>query len=191
MHGSRLQQYWLLWVIYATEFGYRYTGDEYWPLIEVDIPGWQANEHRQQLKSCFKKFANTYAGVTPTGRWANWFTIIAWPITHAILPKYLQLQFARALHAARYELAGIANLTPAAEGRLLSRHAFNVSRRFEELLEQEELVGRVLLAMLADTQGSTHAPIHAPTLRRIVRDLEQERLAREYLKETRSYISEY
>lgn len=159
-------------------------------MFEIDIPGWQANEHRQQLKFCFRKFASTYAGATPTGRWANWFTIIAWPITHAILPKYLQLQFARVLHAARYDLAGIANLTPAAAGRLLSRHAFNVSRRFEEFLEQEELAGRVLLAMLADTPASAHAPIHAPTLERIVRDLEQEQLAREYLKETRSYISE-
>lgn len=120
VHGSRLQPYWLLWVIYAAEFGYRYTGDKYWPLIENGITGWHANEHQQQLKSCFKKFANTYAGVTPTGRWANCFTIIAWPITHAILPKYLQLQYARVLHAARYDLAGIAHLTPAAAGGLFS-----------------------------------------------------------------------
>lgn len=187
--GSLLRQHWLPWVVYATEFGYRYAGDEYWPSFESDIPGWHQAEHRLQIKSCFTRFAETYNGVSPSGRWADWFTTIAWPITHAVLPKYLQSQFARVLHASRYDLAGVANLTPLGAGRLLSGHALNVSKRFEEFLEQEELAGRILLAMLADDPEPVHSPIHVPTLHRIVRDLERERLARDYLDDTRKFVS--
>ena len=43
--GSVLRPHWLLWVIYATECGYGYAGDEYWPSFEGDIPGWPTN-HR-------------------------------------------------------------------------------------------------------------------------------------------------
>jgi hypothetical protein len=38
--GGRLSTYWLCWVIYATEIGYRYTGDEYWQSFEELTPGW-------------------------------------------------------------------------------------------------------------------------------------------------------
>src|SRR5271166_3901758 len=54
-----------------------------------------------------------------SGPWADHFSIIAWPITHAILPRYLQLQFAKALYDARLEFARLPNPTPAAAGQLL------------------------------------------------------------------------
>jgi GAF domain-containing protein len=189
LSASSLRPYWLLWIVHAAECGYKYAGDEYWPSFEAGINGWQSNLHRDQLRILFKTFAEKYGGVYPTGRWAECFKNIAWPITHAVLPKYLQPQFASVLHASRYELAGLANVTPAAAGQLLANHSYNSSARFEVFLEQEEVAGRILLAMLAEKQTESHSPLYQPAVERIVRDLEQERLAREYLRETRNYIA--
>src|ERR1700691_1731478 len=100
--GLRLESHWLLWVVYATEMGYDYDGDEYWHSFEDRTPRWRDRGSRNQLCDWFTKFRATYHGVKPTGPWAEWFRFIAWPITHAILPKYLQLQFARALYNLRY-----------------------------------------------------------------------------------------
>src|SRR5262245_55916279 len=30
----------LVWVVYASEIGYRYSGDEYWQTFEADTPYW-------------------------------------------------------------------------------------------------------------------------------------------------------
>jgi len=187
--AAGLRPYWLIWIVYAAEHGYQYEGDEYWPSFEKDINVWQANQHRSQLRFWFKKFAENFGGIWPTGRWAEHFTNIAWPITHAVLPKYLQFQFARILHAARYDLASVASLSPAEVGALLANHSYNTSARFEEFLEQQEVAGRILLAMISDSAATGPSPLYTPTLERIIRDLEQERAARDYLRETRTYIA--
>ena len=36
-----LSPHWLVWVIHATERGYAYTGDEYWPSFEEETPRWK------------------------------------------------------------------------------------------------------------------------------------------------------
>ena len=95
--GLRLAPHWLAWVVYATERGYTYTGDEYWRSFEEQTPNWDFRD-RYRVVPWFTKFQRTYNGVMPSGPWAGHFRIIAWPITHAILPRYLQRQFARALY---------------------------------------------------------------------------------------------
>src|ERR1035437_123686 len=95
---------WLVLVVYATEFGYAYYGDEYWPSFEERTPLWREKGNRNSLRTWFSKFQITYQGVTPSGQWAEWFSIIAWPITHAILPRYLQGQLAKTLYDLRYRL---------------------------------------------------------------------------------------
>lgn len=92
--GFPLSTHWLLWVIYATERGYSYAGDEYWHSFEEQTPNWSLVD-RDRVVPWFTKFHKTYHGVVPSGPWASHFKIIAWPITHAILPRYLQRQFAR------------------------------------------------------------------------------------------------
>jgi len=187
--GLRLTPHWLLWAIFATERGYTYAGDEYWPSFEEQTPGWDFS-HRNRIVPWFTKFQKTFNGVIPSGPWAGKFRIIAWPITHAILPRYLQRQFARTLYDLRFRLAGIETLEPAAIGRLLAAHTHHATTRFEQFLQQEELTGRIVLALLHEDPAEGQEPIYRPTLSRIVEDLERVRSAREWLKETQRYVAD-
>ncbi|WP_428098788.1 hypothetical protein [Candidatus Rariloculus sp.] len=184
-----LSPHWLLWVIYATEHGYQYEGDEYWPSFEQQTPRWDGNR-RYQLARWFKKFQRTYNGVVPTGRWADHFSIISRPITHAILPKYLQVQFARTLYYQRQRLIGLTALKAGDIGRRLAGNAVHASTRFQEFLQQEELTGRIVLALLGEQSVGGSEPIYPSTLQRIVEDLEKVRNAREWLGEARRYVKD-
>jgi len=186
--GLRLESHWLLWVVYATELGYDYDGDEYWDSFEARTPRWRDRGSRDQLRTWFYRFRTNFHGVKPTGPWANHFTIIAWPITHAILPKYLQWQFAKTLYDLRYRLASLQALSSDAVGKLLVSNAWDASSRFKEFLQQQELAGRIVLALLTDREPEDQSPIYPPTLQRLVSDLERVQSAREWLKETRRFV---
>lgn len=180
---------WLLWVIYATEVGYDYTGEEYWHSFEQYIPDWKFQD-RNKIKAWFEKFQKNYNSVVPSGPWADHFTIIAWPITHAILPIYLQHQFARALYDLRYRFAAMATLDPRTIGRILSVNVHMPTTRFREFLQQEELIGRIVLALLGEEPPEGKQLIYPQTLQRIVADLDRTRSSREWLKETRQIVSD-
>ncbi|MDE0106148.1 MAG: hypothetical protein OXN89_27535 [Bryobacterales bacterium] len=184
-----LAPHWLLWVVYATEVGYDYAGDEYWHSFEKQTPGWEYPD-RGKVKAWFQKFQRAYNGVVPSGPWAEHFTIIAWPITHAILPVYLQRQFARALYDLRYRLATLVALDPPVVGRLLAVNVNLPTTRFREFLQQEELTGRIVLALLGAEPSESEELIYQPTLSRIVTDLDGVRNSREWLKETRRVVSD-
>ena len=181
-------RHWLLWVIYATEIGYDYQGDEYWNSFEEQTPGWEY-QHRTKIKTWFRKFQKTYGGIVPSGPWAEHFSIISWPITHAILPLCFQRQFAKLLYDLRFQLVSRTTLDARSIGRLLAVHASHTSTRFKVFLEQEELTGQIVAALLGgeSVEGKL---IHPPTLERIVTDLERIRAAHEWLKETRRVISD-
>lgn len=185
--GGRLSNYWLPWVVYAAEIGYGYTGEEYWHSFEEQTPGWELH-HRYSLRDWFRKFQSTYHGVKPSGAWAANFSLIAWPITHAILPKYLQYQFAYAIYQLRFRLAGLNTLDPLSVGHLLATHAYDTSTRFQQFLQQEELTGRILLGLLDTSLNDGPEPIYPPTLQRIVADLDGVRST--WLKETRRTVAD-
>ena len=187
--GDRLSGHWLLWVIYSTEHGYQYKGDEYWPSFESQTPSWDGR-HRKHLSRWFSKFLRTYNGVVPSGRWANHFSIISRPITHAILPKYLQFQFAKELFHQRRSLGILMSLDPADVGRRFAGKAYHSSSRFQDFLQQEELTGRIVLGLLGEWPEEGMEPIYPPTLERIVKDLEETRNAREWLGEARRYVKD-
>lgn len=189
--GLRLGPHWLLWVVYATEQGYAYDGHEYWVSFEENTAHWREHASGRQLRGYFSKFTDSYHGVTPTGPWAEWFRNIAWPITHAILPRYLQLQFARALYEASHQLGRVQPLTAKTAGALLANNAWNASSRFHEFLEQVELAGRIVLALLDQGTVSGQGPIYPPTLERIVADLERVRRAGEWLQEARRVVADH
>ena len=181
-------RYWLLWVIYATELGYDYKGDEYWGSFESQTPGWDYHD-RAKIKAWFRKFQKTYGGVAPSGPWAEHFSIIAWPITHAVLPLYLQRQFAKLLYDLRFQLASRTTLDMLTVGRLLAIHASQAPTRVKTFLEQDELTGQIVAALL-DGESAEGKLIHPPTLDRIVSDLERVRTAREWLKAARSVVAD-
>ena len=188
--GLRLEPHWLLWVVYATELGYSYDGGEYWRSFEERTPRWSDRASRNQLRDWFLRFQVVYQGVKPSGTWAGHFPIIAWPITHAILSKYLQWQFAKTLYDLRYRLAGLDALSPEAVGRLLAANAWDTSSRFREFLQQETLAGRIVLALLSDKAEESQSPIYPPTLQRLVADLDRVQSTQEWLKETRRFVAD-
>ena len=180
--------YWLLWTVYASEAGYGYKGDEYWPSFERQTPNWDFHD-RPKVKRWFSKFQSSFNGVVPSGPWAEHRSIIAWPITHALLPRYLQHQFAKLLYDLRFNLASV-SLDAGMVGRLLAAHASHASTRFQAFLEQEELTGQIVAGLLTGKSVGADDLIHPQTLSRIVADLERVRSSREWLNETRSVVSD-
>src|SRR5436190_5051817 len=59
----------LPWIVYAAEFGYRYSGYEYWQTFEDETPGWRANGSRAWMRRAFSRFADQYHGAEPEGSW--------------------------------------------------------------------------------------------------------------------------
>jgi len=186
-YGALNNSCWLAWIVFATEVGYDYAGAEYWQTFKERLPGWSEidnNKNRSRIRMWFRRFASTYHGVRPSGTWAGQFRIIAWPITHAVLPRDLQYQFAKSLHYNRFQIA--ADNDPLAIGQLMHQRAVHASSRFREFCEQEELVGRIALALLGVETGDL--PLTPETTHRIVSDLETMQEAREWLKEARADI---
>lgn len=188
--GLGLGRYWLPWIVYATEIGYGYTGDEYWHSFEEQTPGWELH-NRYSLRDRFRKFQSTYQGVEPSGPWADNFSLIAWPITHAMLPKLLQYQFASLIYQLRYQLARLDSLNSRSAGRLLASYGDETSTRFQQFLQQEELTGRILLGLLGLAPQSGPEPIYQPTLQRIIGDLDAVHATRSWLKDVRRVVDRF
>lgn len=181
--GAGHRQWWLPFVVYAAESGYEYVGDEYWHTFEQSTPGWR-DEHRSWIKIWFQRFAESYGGAVPTGAFAEFFKIIAWPITNAVLPVYLQQQLAKLLFEFSGALTSELLDNPAALGTRLARRASNYTERFRIFCENTTLVGQVAAALLSGENEPT--PYLLPsTLNRIVEGLSEERQARHWLKSAR------
>ena len=189
LRSANLASHWLLWVVYAAELGYDYDGDEYWSSFEKRTPYWRADAGRRQLlRNWYLKFHNLYAGLVPTGPWASHFSIISWPIAHALLPKDLQTQLSRVLYEQRYFVAEFIDSPASQVGHLIAASAYHSSSRMRNFLEQEELVGRIVLALLGSSGSDSTASIRDVSLRRIVADLEAAREAKEWLHEARTVL---
>jgi hypothetical protein len=185
-----IERHWLLWIVVAAEIGYTYDGDEYWMSFEAEISGWHDYGSRDTVRDWFKTFAKRFSGFTPAGRWAEHFSIIAWPITHSILPRYLQAQFARHLYELRHDLAETSYTGIDKLGELLNERYDGHSSRFENFLQQTALTGRLVLAMRDEDVQDAIAPISRPTLARIIADLEQKSASRGYLRDARRVLRE-
>jgi hypothetical protein len=177
--------FWLPWVVYAAEQGYVYAGEEYWQTFEDQTPGWRLHGNRDWLRRSFYKFAKEYNGAQPTGKWAEWFTIICWPITHAVLPLDLQQQLARVLWELRIALR-VEHLTdPDRLGALIHARSHTTSTRFANFAQDIPLLGQVATALLLKDASRTNHLLHRPTLDRIAADLERHQVARSWLGEAR------
>ncbi|WJR32511.1 hypothetical protein P3F83_18565 [Mycobacteroides immunogenum] len=177
--GLRYRKWWLPFVVYAAELGYRYVGGEYWHTFEVETPRWDEINDRDWVRSQFRKFADQYCGVRPKGAFAKNFPIIAWPITHAVLPIYLQRHLAHLLYGFRTGLTSDLLNDPEALGARLAARAGGYTERFRIFCENTSLLGSVAIALLGD--GSQAPYLLASTQQRLVEDLSTEQESRQWL----------
>lgn len=174
--------HWLLWVVYAAEYGYRFDGLQFWEDFSEQTPNWYLKGDRKRIRDWFRRFQSDFGGIVPRGRWASHFSIISWPITHAILPKDLQRRLARALYEGQYELRRVAGCPLDEIGRALANTVHEGSQRFLLFLEQEELVGQIVVSLLGSTDEAS-AGIEPTALSRISHDLSAMRDARDWIKQ--------
>lgn len=187
---NNLTQYkttWLPFLVYAAEMGYGYEGDEYWTTFSSLTPRW-TNQERSTIRDWFRRFHERYGGARPSGAWANHFTIISWPITHAVLPVYLQRNLAQLLFEFSGALTSELLDDPQALGIRLASRAANYTERFRVFCENVTLVGQVAAALLSGENEPTPY-LTAPTLSRIVEGLSEEQQARHWLKSARASAS--
>lgn len=187
--GRPNEAHWLVWVAAAAEVGYRYNGDQYWTSFQTAFPTWQdGNKSRSRIRTWFESFAEKYRGHAPKGRWASAFPIIAWPISHSVLPRFLQRLFAEHLHAQLAVLTRSGELTSDEIGELLLDRYEGYNTRFGDFLQQTELTGRLVLALHFEAVDGAISPISAHAWTRIVASLERHEDAGRRWKEVRRVL---
>ncbi len=180
----------LAWTAYAAEIGYRYAGDEYWQTFEAETPGWTERGDRSWIRDVFVAFRKKYAGADPSGAWAKQFSIICWPITHAILPRDLQQQLAWILYELRHSFSAEFFESPLLLGQFIASRSWNTSARFQNLVQEPALVGQIAAALLLQGKEGFKTLLHPMTLRRIGDDVDRERRGREWLRGARRAAEE-
>lgn len=161
-------------IVAATEVGYRYrgTGTDFWPKFESRIGVTISPEGRRRVRDLFEKASTDYEGARPSVTpWTNAFRLIAWPITHALVP----MEFHRQLSAALANLqASVQNVDDDTLHRLVRIAARSPSARFEALLENRSHAVPVIRALLGGGDGEISKQI----VSRINDDLTADRDAR-------------
>ena len=179
-----VRRWWLPFVVYAAESGYEYSGGEYWQTFEESTPQWRENGDRERIRGFFLRFADEYGGARPQGAFAEHFTIIAWPITHAVLPLDMQRNLARLLFEFRRALTAPLLQDPTALGVRLAGRAGAYTERFRLFCQNTALLGQVSVALLSGDEGDSPY-LAGPTLHRLVDGLSRERETREWLRAAR------
>jgi hypothetical protein len=174
----------LPFVVYAAEVGYDYSGDEYWPMFRQRTPGW-TYEGRDFIRQGFQRFATCFAGAVPAGPWATHFSIICWPITHAVLPTDLQQHLVRLLFEYRTGLTGDLLGDPASLGKRLAARTGSYASRFRYFAQNTALLGQVAAALLSP-ENEPSPYLEDSTLRRIVSSLSAHHQARQWLRDAKS-----
>lgn len=187
--SSPATRHFYAWSVYATEVGYKFKGDEYWQTFAEDLPGWKTNEDRDSIKDAFYSFQKQFRGAVPSGNWAKNFTIICWPITHAVLPKDLQRHLARILYEVRGAFTPDLLNDTAALGRLIAANSEGKSSRFRKFVEEYDLVGRISVALLSPESAAAEGLLAPHTLKRITADLQAEQNAHAWLSAARQRAS--
>lgn len=182
-------RWWLPLVAHAAEVGYIYDGVEFWPIYAKATPGWIDSEYeRDRVRAWFYKFSTEYGGAIPRGAWATTFRKIAWPITHAVLPRYLQVQLARMLFDYRTAWPSLLDY-PDELGVRLHSWSRSYGERLEKFCQNTALLGHVAVALLLARQDTPSPYIESTTLDRLVESLNSERQSRRWLHDARRSAS--
>ncbi|OBH94288.1 hypothetical protein [Mycobacterium sp. E2733] len=183
----KYKKWWLPFVVYAAELGYRYVGGEYWQTFEDETPRWDEVGDRDWIGYKFIEFADKYGGVRPRGAFARHFSIIAWPITHAVLPIYLQRNLAQLLFDFRSALTSDLLNDPEALGARLASRTSAFTERFRIFCENTALLGSVAAALLGEGDESPY--LLPSTQQRLVESLSRESESRRWLTSARQAAS--
>lgn len=161
-------------VVLATEVGYRYrgSGTDFWPVLAQEFDYEFRPGERGQVRDFFAKAASRFNGARPPATpWAQAFHLIAWPITHALLPLELHRPFA-------LTLAGIRGLSKGLDDdslhRLVRISARATTTRFDSLVRDKRIVVRLVRAVLEE---SGHE-LSGEMVDRLTRDLDRDFVAR-------------
>lgn len=157
--------FWLCVVALAADVAFDYE-KPYWPLLlprvgialEDAAPrNWRvpspAEGFKDALKLWFERFASRYGGPRPSGRWAESFNQICWPIANAGLARAFRRDLTRLLldcAAQVEERLDLAAFQPRYFARILKARLTNPSERFRVFCEDDALVefaARSLLSM--------------------------------------------
>ncbi|WP_373071299.1 hypothetical protein [Gemmatimonas sp.] len=169
-------------LVYATEIGYGYDGGEYWQTFARETPHWAQNGNRNALRQQFERFASDRGGFRPTGDWARTFSIISWPISHAILPRVYQRQLAQLLYELRTRLTRDLLADPIQLGQFIAAHSWEASERFQQQASNHAVIGQVARSLLVADLPDEDTGLLESTVRRIASDLSQTRDARRWLE---------
>ena len=185
-YSGPAHRHFLAWAVYSAEIGYQYSGEEYWTTFCRLTPDWQdSHNNRDHIRSAFEEFHRKFNATQPQGPWAGKFTIICWPITHAILPKDFQRELAYLLYELRGSFTPQLLHNPELLGQRIEGAASNSGSRFREFAENHVLVGQIATALLLTEQDKEKALILPSTLDRIAADLDKNQRSKEWLGDAR------
>ena len=178
----------LAFAVYAAETGYTFDGLEFWGSFADATPGWTdlwtVDRRRRWIRNAFLHFSVTFGGAIPGGPWARKFGLIAWPVTHAILPLDLQRHLVRVL-GQRLHLRASDLADPVRLGERIQAEAGQASRRFKAFAQQTAFAGQIALAILEDDDQAA-AYLDPATVGRFVADIQQRRAESALLDVARS-----
>ncbi len=177
-HHSLQSSWWrghpLPLLVTATEIGYAYrgTGTDFWPKLESVLSTHISLEARQKVRDLFESCSSQYGGARPpVTAWTTAFRLIAWPITHALVPVEFHRQLAATLANLRSDAQSLDDETLHRYVRIAAR---NPSVRFGSFLED----GSPAVPMIRALLGGENGEISNDTVTRIELDLTADRDAR-------------
>ena len=161
-------------LVVSTEVGYRYrgSGTDFWPVLETEFGVRFSATDRQRIRDLFSSASKSYRGAEPPDTpWAKAFRLIAWPITHALVPLEFHRPLALTLANLRVKVDELSDVDLHRAVRIA---ASSTSARFSTLLEDSALIVAVTRRLLGDGTGE----LCPETMRRIAEDLAADQVTR-------------
>lgn len=179
-------------LVVATEVGYQYQGNgkEFWPHLEKAFGlkiSLAYNDERAQIREWFEAAHKCFKIAKPLKTaWSEHRSIIAWPITNAILPLDIRLQFMESLAymPQRYYGSDAGEIV----SYLCNTQSKKNTLRYIDWLATMPSVGPLAQAMITNIDESPF--FSSDTLQRLRRDMEQDKINGVKLRQLRNRIGE-
>ena len=161
-------------IVAATEvgYGYRGTGTDFWPVVENRFGVTMDLDDRHRIRQHFQEASRIHQGAQPPDTpWAKAFSIIVWPITHALLPKEFHRPLALMLKNLGVEIRKCDDYELY---RSIRTAASNCSARFSTVIEDATLIVSITRRLL----GEDSSELSPEVVDRIKSDIESDHITR-------------